>query len=242
MKNFLYNILISKIYKLLLQINFKMQKFELKESDKCLCLAPHPDDESIGTAGILLKYPDKFKVICLTDGQKGSETLSKEEIVKVRQEEFKNAMEYAKIKDWQMLNIPDKHIIDSYNIFKSLDISDYDYIFIPNILDQHQDHKAVSINLAKLIKEKKHKSNLKILMYEVWSSLPLPNRYIDIADIKENKKEMINKHKSQVDALDYTNKIVELNSYRALQVFKQCIEAYMMIDVSTLQKMIKWVK
>lgn len=242
MKNFLYNILISKIYKLLLQINFKMQKFELNEKDKCLCLAPHPDDESIGAAGILLKYPDNFKVVCVTDGQRGSETLSREEIVRVRKEEFKSAMEYAKIKNWEMLDIPDKHVIDNYDTFKSIDVSEYDYIFIPNILDQHQDHKAVCINLAKLLRETKHKKDLKIMMYEVWSSLPLPNRYIDINDIKENKKEMINKHKSQVEALDYTNKIVELNSYRALQVFKECIEAYMMLDVKTLQKMVKWVR
>ena len=80
------------------------------------------------------------------------------------------------------------------------------------------------------------------MMYEVWSSLPLPNCYLDIADVKEKKKTMINKHKSQVEALDYTNKILELNSYRALQVFKNCIEAYMMIDVSTLKKMLKWVE
>ena len=242
MKNFLYNILISKIYKILLQISFKMQKFELSETDKCLCLAPHPDDESIGTAGILIKYPYNFKVICVTDGQRGSESLSKEEIVKVRKEEFKSAMDYAKIKDWQMLDIPDKHIIDNYDTFSNIKISDYDYIFIPNILDQHQDHKAICVNLAKLLKEQKHKPNLKIMMYEVWSSLPLPNAYIDIDDIKENKKEMINKHKSQVSTLDYANKIIQLNSYRAMQVFKQCIEAYMMIDASTLNKMVKWVK
>ena len=242
MKNFLYNILISKIYKLLLQINFKMQEFDLKENDRCLCIAPHPDDESIGAAGILLKNPEKFKVVCVTDGQRGSEKYSKEEIIRIRKEEFKSAMEYANIKDWQMLDIPDKHVIDNYNIFKSIDISSYDYIFIPNILDQHQDHKAVCINLAKLLKDKKYKKNVKIMMYEVWSSLPLPNSYTDIKDIKENKKEMINKHKSQVESLDYTNKIVELNSYRALQVFKECIEAYMMIDVKTLQKMVKWTR
>ena len=157
MKNFLYNILISKIYKLLLQINFKMQKFELKNDDKCLCIAPHPDDESIGAGGILIKHPDNFKVICLTDGQKGSETLSKEEIVRIRKEEFKNAMEFAGIKDIEMLEIPDKQIINNYDKFKKIAIEEYDYVFIPNILDQHQDHKAVSVNLAKLLQERDEK-------------------------------------------------------------------------------------
>lgn len=242
MKNFLYNLVISKIYKLLLSVSFKMQELEIKEDDKCLCLAPHPDDESIGAGGILLKYPDNFKVICLTDGQRGSKVLSREETIKIREQEFSDAMEYAKIKDFQMLKIQDKNMINSYDLFQTIDISDYDYIFIPNILDQHPDHKAVSVNLLKLLKEKKYKKNLKILMYEVWSSLPLPNCYVDIEEIKENKKEMINKHKSQVETLDYTNKIIELNSYRALQVFKNCIEAYCMIDISTLKKMVKWVR
>ena len=59
---------------------------------------------------------------------------------------------------------------------------------------------------------------------------------------KKTKKELINKHKSQIESLDYSNKIIELNSYRALQVFKNCIEAYMKVEIKTLKQMVKWVK
>ena len=31
---------------------------ELNPDDKCLVIAPHADDESIGCGGLLLKYPD----------------------------------------------------------------------------------------------------------------------------------------------------------------------------------------
>ena len=53
-----------------------MRPFQIEENTKILLLAPHPDDESIGCGGILIKHPNNFKVICLTDGRCGSDTLT----------------------------------------------------------------------------------------------------------------------------------------------------------------------
>ena len=48
-----------------------MDFITIKPNDKCLVLAPHADDESIGCGGLLLKYPNNFEVVVLTDGRKG---------------------------------------------------------------------------------------------------------------------------------------------------------------------------
>lgn len=45
---------------------------ELNPDDKCLVIAPHADDESIGCGGLLLKYPDNCDVVVLTDGAKAA--------------------------------------------------------------------------------------------------------------------------------------------------------------------------
>src|SRR3989339_2223336 len=73
-------------------INFSPSELVFEDKDKCLLLAPHPDDESIGCGGILLKYPDKFDVICLTDGRYGDENKPINDIINERKKEFEAAV------------------------------------------------------------------------------------------------------------------------------------------------------
>ena len=90
-----------------------------------------------------------------------------------------------------VLDIEDRDLINNYEKFSVIDIKDYDYIFIPNLIDQHKDHKAVSILLKQLLEEKEHKDDLKICMYEVWATLALPNKSVDIEEHIETKKSII---------------------------------------------------
>ncbi len=238
-KKLLFNRLIPNIYKFYLSINLKTSQLTIEENSKCLCIAPHADDESIGMGGTLYKYNKNFKVVCLTNGIKGIKSLPPEEAKQKRKEEFESALKKADINDFQVLDIDDKSIITQYEKFEKLDISDFDYIFIPNILDQHVDHKSVAINLNRLLKEKAHKKDLKILLYEVWSALPMPNAYVGISDCVEKKKEMINSHSSQVEVKDYTSKAISLNSYRGLPHNIEYAEAFMMLDIPTFKNLCK---
>lgn len=54
-----------------------MNFLEIEPNDKCLIIAPHADDESIGCGGILLKYPQNFEVVVLTDGGKGGAMIAR---------------------------------------------------------------------------------------------------------------------------------------------------------------------
>jgi hypothetical protein len=72
---------------------------------------------------------------------------------------------------------------------------------------------------------------MKIVMYEVWGTLPLPNRYIDISDAIDRKKEIINMYYSQIKHIDYATKITALNEYRGMTVNKKSIEAYFEIKM-----------
>src|SRR5574344_2081729 len=104
-------------------------------------------------------------------------------------------MKIAKIKNYSFLRTKDKHLIDFYEKFKTIDIEKYDYIFLPNIIDQHPDHKTISILLNKLLEQKKYKKDLKICFYEVWSTLAMTNSYVDISDVADIKKQMLNCYK-----------------------------------------------
>ena len=90
-----------KFSKLNASINLKPKEFGLGENQKCLCLCPHPDDESIGMGGLLSIYANNFDVILLTDGRKGVKDLTEEETIKTREEEFRCAMKVAGINEYQ---------------------------------------------------------------------------------------------------------------------------------------------
>lgn len=237
-KKFLFKKLFYKFNKINAYINLKPQEFNLTESKKCLCLAPHADDESIGMGGLLSLFPENFHVILLTDGQKGIKDKPADEVIKIREEEFKNAMNIAGIKNYSFLHAEDKKLLDSYNLFERISLETYDYIFLPNIIDQHPDHKAVSLLLKTLLEsESKIKPDLKICFYEVWSALGFVNAFVDISNVVESKKAMINCYKSQTALKDYTYHALGLNQYRGMLKDKKHVETFCILDLNDFKKM-----
>lgn len=230
--------MVFKFSKLASTINLKPTELVLKEGQKGLCLVPHADDESIGMGGLLSLYPKNFDVILLTDGRKGIKDISAEEAIKIREEEFKCALEAAGgVNSSKFLRAEDKKLLDSFDLFKTINISSYDYIFVSNIIDQHPDHKAVSLLLKRLLESgAKAKSDLKICFYEVWSTLGLVNAFVDISEKIEIKKAMINCYKSQTVQKDYEYHALGLNQYRGMLKDKKYVEAFCVLDVNDFLK------
>jgi len=220
--------ILNRIFNPFFDINIKPMELKLNPDDKCLVIAPHPDDESIGCGGILKLHPKQFDVISLTHGNKDD----------IRYEEMHNAMNYAGVKNLTMLELKDKHITDGQKEFNEIDIEKYNYIFIPYIFDQHKDHKAVSMLLLNKLKDKKYKSDLKIGFYEVWSTINMPQYFTDISKVVQDKKNMINFHKSQVASKEYADKIIGLNSYRGLLKSLDAVESYLIVDVKDFKKIV----
>jgi LmbE family N-acetylglucosaminyl deacetylase len=213
------------------------ERLELNNSYKCLLLAPHPDDETMGCGGLLLKHPDIFDVFCLTDGRYGGYNQSNDEIAATRKLEFEKAMDKIDLSNYRMLGIEDRKLINNYPAFEDIDVKEYDYIFIPNYFDQHKDHKAVTILLQKLLKNKSYKKDLKIAFYEVWSPITIPNFYLDISDIIEKKESLIDIYQSQTKHVDFKTGIKSLNSYRGMQFNCKYAEVFSIIDLSTFMKL-----
>ena len=242
MKLFIFKQLIVHLYRIYFSINLQPKEMKLKKDSRCLVLAPHSDDETIGCGGLILQQPSAFDVYCLTNGFKGVEgaNLSYEEKVAIRKKEFCAAMEKAGVNYYHFFeDIDDKRLVMRFDRFKTISLSDYDYIFIPNILDQHRDHKAVAIMLNELMKERPYKRNVKIVMYEVWTALALPNVFVDIENTIEAKMELLKTYRSQIATRDYLGTIRGLNLYRGLNPQRKYAEAYCMIDVSDFKKLCK---
>jgi len=201
-----HRFLFEKIFKPFINLNIKPLALELKKTDRCLVIAPHPDDECIGCGGIMSLNPKLFCVICLTHGDNS-----------VRSEEFKKAMKLISPNNFGMLSLKDKDVVSGYNEFKIIPISEYDYIFVPYIYDQHRDHKAVSILLNRLLVEKPDmpKKSLKIVFYEVWSTINTPNYFVDISSVFHKKSLCLAQHRSQ-NGENFAKRIGGLNNYRGM--------------------------
>jgi LmbE family N-acetylglucosaminyl deacetylase len=207
------------------------------KKEKCLLLAPHPDDETFGCSGLLLKHPENFQVICITDGKHGGRHDTEEEKNSMRRQEFLEVMESYKINNYSFLEIEDRKLIYNFDKFKKINIEEYDYIFIPGYYDQHKDHKAVTVLLQKLLSEKSHKLEVKIVFFEIWSPLPLVNRVVDITGVINRKKEIISLYSSQNRYVDFLEGIVGLNRYRGMLSNVGYAEGYCEMDLKTFLKL-----
>ena len=178
----------------------------IKENDKILIVAPHPDDESIGCGGLISIYGKQCDVVVITDGDDKKGLM---DIADVRQREFEKAMTFAGIKKWKCLRIPERKVKENINQIKQIGFSQYAHIFVPNRFDEHKDHIDVYKVVKSLVKRK-----TKLYEYEVWSPLRKPNIYLDISEVSDKKIQMIKSHKSQIKELDYVGMIMGLNAYR----------------------------
>lgn len=192
----------------------KPKPLVLKPDDKLCVLAPHADDETIGCGGLLALYGPQTDVILLTDGAKGGDRSQLEKNRQIRAAEFKKVMSFFNVNAFQMMGAEDGNLISAYNQFKQLDLSPYDYVFMPHPLDSHKDHIVPQGFYRRLKREAGLKG--KAVYYEVWGAMSMPTHYIDISAVYEKKREAMALYASQ-NNIDYADRILGLNHYRGIR-------------------------
>ena len=242
MKSFIFRQLITNFYKLFFSINLKPEKLNINKDSKCLILTTHIEEALFGCGGMLIQNKNIFDIKCLTNGFKNiiDKDLSYEEKVNLRRKEFDNIVEKLGINDARFFNdVDDNRLLMRYDRFKAVDLANYDYIFIPNILENNRDNKAISILLNQLLSEENHKKNLKIIMYELNSALALPNVFVDISDSIDEKTNLLNMCKTQTINENYSDIVKGLNRFRGSNIHKEFAEAYCMLDAADFIKICK---
>ena len=203
-------------------------ELKINPRDKILVLSPHPDDESIGCGGFLLKYAKQCDVILLTDGAKGNREWPEEKTKRVRHKEFKTVMASLGIQEWKALGIPDLTLDQHINCLRSLNLKKYRYILVPNREETHSDHKIIYGALKKEIKRLKLQT--RILEYEVWTPILYPTHHIDISELIDKKTELIQLYECPLMHIDYDKRIKALNYYRGIHYNCGYAECYKLTD------------
>ena len=64
------------------------ERIVFQDNDRIAVIAPHPDDECLGTAAVLLLAPERTDIYVLTDGSHGNPEKSIEEEAEIRRKQF----------------------------------------------------------------------------------------------------------------------------------------------------------
>jgi len=183
-------------------------KLPKPDSGRVLALAPHIDDDIIGSGGCLRKHVesgDDIIAVYFSD------------CTDVRVKEAKEAANVIGFNHLEFFEYESKTLLKQKEIFGRLSaiVADYKpaFVYLPSLFDRHNDHLAVNHYLALLYEE--YRYDFTVCAYEVWTAL-VPNLIVDISDVVENKKEAITRYRSQLSHNNWLDAAISLNRYRGV--------------------------
>ena len=214
-----------------------------------LVISPHPDDETLGCGGTILKHKDigdKIYWLIITNivVKNGWD----KDIVEKRQKEIKTVAEMYGFEKTFKLDYPTAKldIIPIQEIIESisgviLEIKP-EIIYLPNRSDVHTDHQITFKAAYSCTKNFRYPFIRKILMYETLSETEfaptlaentfIPNVFVDITKYFEKKLEIFNIYKSEVmkESLPRSLEVVEaFNRYRGSRIGKKYAESFQLL-------------
>lgn len=199
-------------------------------------ISVHPDDETLGCGGAILKHlrkGDEVHCILVTSGNSEQKTIW---------EKVKTAYGFSSVieLDFPELDLADISLnklipafADAFNKIKPT------VLYIPNRFDVHSDHQAVFKAVSACTKAFRYPSIEKVLMCEVISetdfALPspetvfVPNYFVDITDEMAKKLEIFKLYESELlpyPATRNESTITALNRYRGSLIGSEYAEAF----------------
>lgn len=216
---------------------------------RVLVISPHPDDETLGCGGTILKHKDEgdeiyWLIITNVDVKDGWN----KSIVNTRQKEIKTVAEMYGFEKTFKLDYPTAKLdmMPIQEMIKSISEVIFEIrpeiIYLPNRSDVHTDHQITFKAVYSCTKNFRSPFIKRILMYETLSetefapALPestfIPNFFVDITNYFEKKLEIFKIYKSEVmeEPLPRSlDSIKALARYRGNQIGVEYAEGFMLI-------------
>jgi LmbE family N-acetylglucosaminyl deacetylase len=219
---------------------------------RTLVVAPHPDDETLGCGGTLLRLAQEGARIAwlIVTSMSATDGFSDEE-VKARDSEigqvsamygFSDVFQ-LRVATRQLDRMPMADLIREFaTVFKSFEPQQ---VFLPYRMDVHTDHRAVFDAAAACAKWFRYPSVRRVLAYETLSetefsldarSVFQPNYFVDITDYLERKIEIMTVYSSEMDEFPFPRSPEAIRAlasfrgagsgYRAAEAFQLLRERY----------------
>ena len=214
-----------------------------------LVVATHPDDETLGCGGTLLKHNsnnDEIYWLLITKATK--EAGYSQNFIKKRSEEIKAVEENYNIKKTFNLEFPVTRL-DTFplsdiikkiaNVFNKVQP---EIIYIPNRSDVHSDHRVTFDAVMSCTKSFRFPYIKRVLMYETISETEFspalrensfqPNSFCDISDHIEDKLEILKIYESEIGEHPFPRSeenVRALSKFRGAMIGVNYAEAFMIL-------------
>ncbi len=212
-------------------------------------IAAHPDDETLGVGGTMLKHAANGDNVywLIATNMLESEGFSMEQIAQ-RQSEIELAGTKLKVKGINKLNFASMSLTDNSLNQLIPKISAYfneikpEIIYVMNRSDAHSDHRILFDAVMACTKSFRYPFIKRVLMYECLSetefapALPekvfIPNYYVDITDFMDMKLEIMKIYESEIDEHPFPRSISNIKAlahYRGASVGVNYAEAFQLL-------------
>lgn len=218
----------------------------VSKGDIVLVISPHPDDETLGCGGAIIKMLSSsvdVAVLILTgensDGRRKN-------ISRIRKEEFMKARSVLGYSTFEILDYPDGQL-ESYQeklneqIYRLLIKQAPKFVLTPYVLDYPIDHQIANIALAQALK-KTIQTDIIIGMYEIWTPQTNPNCYLNITAEYPQKCMAMRCYQSQEDYYKIIDKAESLSKFRARLSMRQKVKHMECFKLLKLNEYIKIVE
>lgn len=216
---------------------------------KVIVISAHPDDETLGAGGTLLKHineGDQINWLIVTDVFE-EEGFSKERVLS-RKEEIENVTTMYSFKNVYKLGYPTMKLNDTIlfelvnKISKIFQDLQPEIIYVMNRSDAHSDHRIVFDAVMSCTKSFRYPYIKKILMYECISEtefapvLPektfMPNYFVDISNYFQTKIEIMKVYDSELGEHPFPRSIKNIEAlatFRGASVGVEHAEAFQIV-------------
>jgi LmbE family N-acetylglucosaminyl deacetylase/glycosyltransferase involved in cell wall biosynthesis len=185
-----------------------------------LVFSPHPDDETIGMGGSLLlaaRQGIEVVLVVLTDGALGGGAGNGKELVRIREEEAREAARLLHVRDIQFWRQKDRELrVTPELVCRIADLVRQvrpASVFFPSPMELHPDHRAAA-ELAWQGLESCPEFRGNAYSYEI-SGQSLANRLVDITAVVDEKAAVMRVYRSQLAENDYVEVALALNRARS---------------------------
>lgn len=216
---------------------------------KVIIISAHPDDETLGAGGTLLKHKhqgDEINWLIVTDVFE-NEGFSNERVLSRKLEIDKVSKLYSFVNVYKLgyptMKLNDTILFDLVNkISKIFQELKPEIIYVVNRSDSHSDHRIVFDAVMSCTKSFRYPYVKQVLMYECLSETEFapilpekvfqPNYFVDISDFIEKKIEIMKNFESELGEHPFPRSIKNINAiatFRGASVGVDYAEAFQLI-------------
>ena len=180
--------------------------------NKVLVISPHPDDETLGCGGTLIRHKkegDEIHWLIMTNvnsSEKKIHSVKEKEIEEVSKAYNFDSTSRTKFLTSELDSAPRKEIIQVISkVFKEIQPN---FLYLPFNNDIHSDHSIVFDAAASCTKSFRYPYVKKVMIYETISETEFsirpdreqfkPNLWIDISDYIDEKIEIMSLYESEI--------------------------------------------